>query len=112
MHFYNDNQIARMKAQKHQLKLKGQSTFYPEQYIEKVLYPFYPQINSRKISVFIARKSMYNFEIKADWKRYQLVIFNIIQNAVKYNKCNGSIVILTQCQKEEETPEVPPCHVL
>ena len=28
-----------------------------------------------------------------DWEKYQLILFNMIQNAVKYNKKKGVIVI-------------------
>ena len=28
-----------------------------------------------------------------DWKLYQYIIFNVIQNAIKYNKNKGSIEI-------------------
>jgi signal transduction histidine kinase len=35
--------------------------------------------------------------IKADWSRFELILFNIIQNAVKFNVFNGEIVILLRC---------------
>lgn len=28
-----------------------------------------------------------------DWEKYQLILFNMIQNAVKYNKKKGVIII-------------------
>lgn len=40
----------------------------------------------------------------ADWKLYELVLFNIIQNAVKYNKSNnGDIVIVLTCKPKKKT---------
>jgi K+-sensing histidine kinase KdpD len=58
----------------------------PEEFIEKVIAPFVPQITSRQFNVFICRRNKFdNFKIKADWNHYQLILFNLIQNAVKYN---------------------------
>ena len=34
-----------------------------------------------------------NFEIFTDWKIYKLILFNLIQNAVKYNENRGKIII-------------------
>ena len=34
-----------------------------------------------------------NVELITDWKLYQIVLFNFIQNAVKYNLNNGEIMI-------------------
>lgn len=39
--------------------------------------------------------------IKADWRLYQLIIFNIIQNAVKYNKREGTISVSTELKDSE-----------
>lgn len=40
-------------------------------------------------------------EIKmiADWGLYQLILFNLVQNSVKYNKArDGDIMILVKCK--------------
>ena len=31
-----------------------------------------------------------------DWKLYELILFNVVQNAVKYNVHEGDIVIVVQ----------------
>ena len=56
-----------------------------EEQIERVINPFEPQITSRNLKVFILKKQEFDFYIKNDWVMYQLILFNIIQNAVKYN---------------------------
>ena len=33
-------------------------------------------------------------QIAADWKMYELILFNIIQNAVKYNVFKGEIIFI------------------
>ena len=75
---------------------------YPEHHIEKIIYPFYSQINGQKIKVYFGRKSKYSMEIEADWKKYQLIIFNIIQNAVKYNVFRGEIIIMLSCEEVDD----------
>ena len=39
-----------------------------------------------------------NDEINTDWEMYQLILFNIVQNAVKYNKFQGDIIIKINLQ--------------
>ena len=36
-------------------------------------------------------------KLKADWNRYALVLFNIIQNAVKFNIFKGEIAFVLKC---------------
>ena len=40
--------------------------------------------------------------MKADWRLYQLIIFNIVQNAVKYNKREGNIDITTELKDSDQ----------
>ena len=32
--------------------------------------------------------------LKADWKKYKLILFNLVQNSVKYNNYKGAILII------------------
>ena len=66
--------------------------------IERVINPFEPQISSRNLKVFIVKKRDFNFIIKFDWTMYQLSLFNMIQNAVKYNQFLGNILIVLDCR--------------
>ena len=38
-----------------------------------------------------------SMHIKADWLNYQLILFNMIQNSVKYNKFKGDIFVIIKC---------------
>jgi signal transduction histidine kinase len=39
----------------------------------------------------------------ADWKLYELVMYNILQNALKYNQnINGDVVLTMTCKKVRE----------
>ena len=53
--------------------------------LAKVIEPFEPMLRSRKLSVYFAKLRKINYNISTDWSKYQLVLFNILQNAVKYN---------------------------
>ena len=63
--------------------------------IQKVIYPFEPLILSRNIQVMLSwKKDCQEAIYKLDQIKYQLILFNIIQNAIKYNKYNGNIIII------------------
>ena len=90
-----------MKIKKGELAIKEMCSDKPEQFIEQVLQPFEYQIEKRKMKVSIKRKNLNRVSIKADWRLYQLIIFNIIQNAVKYNKREGTISVSTELKDSE-----------
>lgn len=97
MWYYNQNQIQRMKIQKNEFKFKPSKTKNLESFITKVLYPFERQILRQEISLFISTNFDQSMLIKADWLNYQLILFNMIQNSVKYNKFKGDIFIIIKC---------------
>ena len=35
-----------------------------------------------------------DWTLYADWSKYELVMFNVVQNAVKYNLPGGKIIII------------------
>jgi len=59
-----------------------------------MIVPFSTQIKSKKLNVQILRRTSFDEEYQADWKNFQLCIFNLIQNAVKYNTYKGDILII------------------
>ncbi len=63
------------------------------------MFPFELQIFKRKINIYlIDNTKKLNFEMILDWKIYELILFNIIQNSIKYNKENGEILIICSCK--------------
>ena len=48
----------------------------------------------------IRRNDFENAMLKADWKNFQLAIFNIIQNGIKYNQFKGDLIILLKLTKQ------------
>ena len=55
-------------------------------YLKEVLAPFEPQILQKDLNIYFVRKNTFDFEMMLDCRKYQLIAFNIIQNAIKYNK--------------------------
>ena len=78
MWYYNQNQICRMKIQKCQFKFNASACIAPEHHVEKVLYPFVPQMLSRSLHCFICRASKLKKQMVADWEKYAFVLFNIV----------------------------------
>lgn len=35
-----------------------------------------------------------NYELITDWKSYEMILFNILQNAIKFNALEGDIVVV------------------
>jgi len=40
-----------------------------------------------------------------DWDKYELILFNVLQNAVKYNKNQGVILIVIDCTPSQTGEE-------
>lgn len=95
-----------MKIKKNEFVEKKIFTKNFEEHIERVINPFEPQIISRNLKIFIAKKSNFNFIIKNDWVMYQLILFNIIQNAVKYNIFEGNIIVLLDCKPKIKLEDI------
>lgn len=86
-----------MKINKNEFKYTGEWKHLPELILEKVLYPFVPMINMMKLKVFFSRQNNFDGEILLDWSMYELILFNIVQNAIKYNQIEGNIIIILSC---------------
>lgn len=102
MNFYNQNQIQILKIKKNEFELKQSWEMFPEVHIEKVIYPFVHQILSQEIKVYLARETDFRGEIQLDWQKYEFILFNIMQNAIKYNIFLGKIVVMLKCERVNE----------
>jgi len=59
------------------------------------MFPFELQIETQHINVYtVFTNFTKNYKVKTDWDCYELILFNVFQNAVKYNRIEGEIVIL------------------
>ena len=55
----------------------------------------------RNLNVYVDWKKDVIHQMEADWKKYSLILFNIIQNSVKYNNMEGDILIILSCKHLE-----------
>ena len=95
LHYYNLNQIQRMKIRKHQFRVISTGTKQPQFHMFQITFPFIPQILSNNMTVYFSMQNLLqDWTLYADWSKYELVMFNIMQNAVKYNMPGGKIIIL------------------
>ena len=86
MQLYNENQIHRMKIMRQKFEALPTFSKHPERYLKEVFAPFEPQILQKGLNVYFTKKNNFEHEIYLDWRKYQLIAFNMIQNAIKYNK--------------------------
>jgi K+-sensing histidine kinase KdpD len=68
-------------------------------HLSNVLWPFEFQIYKRRLNVYVFKKQKMDFIMYSDWNLYEFVLFNVVQNAVKYNKpMDGDIVVILSCK--------------
>ena len=100
---FNDNLITKMNIQKNQVTFNRKWILRPEKLLKEIIELFDIQIMEHKLSVYIVRLNDFKGSwIEADWKYYKLVLFNIVQNAVKYNHYKGDLVIMLSCKRCKE----------
>lgn len=83
--YYNTNQIQRMKIKKNQLKVEAKPNSNIICTLWNVIWPFEHYIFRRRINIFLITNLWPGYEMVSDWGLYELVLYNILQNALKYN---------------------------
>lgn len=68
--------------------------FFPDVIIKEVLVKFEKQIVEKHIFV---RTNLSELLITADKRRFTQVVYNLVDNAIKYNSIGGTIKINTKC---------------
>lgn len=77
-----------------------------ERIVAKVVGPFLYNLNQRNQQIFMFWKNQKSMSgVLADWYKYQLVLFNMIQNAYKYNLEGGYIFIMLSLKKIPQSHE-------
>ena len=62
--------------------------------IKKLMEPWKQMFKHKGISVELNEdESVLGCSICSDWRLYQMILFNILQNSIKYNRQNGQIQI-------------------
>ena len=92
--YFNQNQIHRMKGRKNELQIKPTKETDVYKHIRNVVQPFEQQIKSQKLTVLTAIDVPERTQLITDWSMVEYVLFNAVQNAIKYNVYSGVVVLL------------------
>lgn len=73
------------------------------------LQPFDPLLLAKKIRVQVIEMNEIPNWACADWDKYEGILYHLMQNAIKFNKDNGSIKVIFsyhpfESEQEEEVP--------
>ena len=97
LHSHMQSQITKMKYQRGKFEKQMESDANIEIIFNKIIQSFHTSITNSNLSVNIQNNSKQYKEkrvkIISDWNLYQLIVFNVIQNAIKYNTINGKVDI-------------------
>lgn len=86
------------RSQFSQMEL-DKEVFRPKEIIEDISYSFQEIVNSKNLHFSY---TLMDVEINADLRRFKQLIFNLISNAVKFNKLNGKITIVSYINEKRE----------
>lgn len=73
--------------------------FRPKSIIEDIAYSFQDIVNSKNLHLSY---TIMDVEINADVRRFKQLIYNLISNAVKFNKLNGKITIVSYLNEKND----------
>lgn len=85
------------KSQYNRLEL-NYINFRPKEEIVKIISSLEEMLNEKNLSL---NYTLADVELEADIKRFRQLIYNLITNAVKFNKPNGKIDIFTYVKEEK-----------
>ena len=100
---YNiQSQLSQMQIEKNNAEINYVQSSRPEltEIIKDVLKPFHISIKERNISTQVNGHASIPISFFIEKKIYCEILFNLFQNAVKFNKSNGSIVTTVRYEKE------------
>lgn len=80
------------------LELKYE-TFSPKDTIKDIIYSFDEIVKEKDIKLSY---TLTDVEITADLKRFKQLIYNLISNALKFNKFGGKIIIVTYVDEKSD----------
>ena len=103
MWYFISNQVTRSKILKNKLVTDEKVTSPLLKIVMNVIWPFEYFALSRCMNVYLIKDTYEDFSIVADESAYELVLYNLVQNAAKFNKTSlGEIVITVQIKKSNE----------
>jgi signal transduction histidine kinase len=93
-----------MQANNNQINFCLSSIQNPAEIVLNVLLPFKMQTNQMKINVYLATNIKNATKITQDWSVYELILFNILQNAIKFNQKSGDVVVVLRIWDNKNDP--------
>ena len=54
---------------------------------------------AKELNVYVVYRDIIEQQIQADWSNFSLILFNLISNAVKFNRKNGEIYLILTKKK-------------
>ena len=102
MLLFSKNQIQRMKAKQGKYQSMPFSISDLQKKIQKVLNPFEMQVVKQQAKVLFANLIETEYELTADWEAFKLILFNFLQNAVKYNSKKGVVMLIARLDQQPE----------
>lgn len=88
--------LSRSQSRKMELQYEK---FSPKQVILEILDSLENQLKEKNIEV---RYTLMEMQISADIRRFRQLVLNLISNAVKFNKINGKITIVSYLNEKDE----------
>mmetsp|Transcript_10539 Transcript_10539/g.16126 ORF Transcript_10539/g.16126 Transcript_10539/m.16126 type:complete len:215 (-) Transcript_10539:53-697(-) len=112
IYYHNLNQITRLKIKRNKLQQTPVPIGQPETFVKEILGVFESNIKEFQLGVFVGRCNDFShLKVKTDWTIYKQILFNLVQNAVKFNCRKGNLMVLLRClplnseAKESEAPD-------
>ena len=99
--YFNQNQIARMKIKKKEFVTKETPISNVLDHLSNVITPFMSKIKKTDIKVLLSIKLPNCRLLYSDWEVFELILFNLIQNSVKYNRQGGIIFVIVQMDQSQ-----------
>lgn len=78
----------------------SQQTWSIENHVKQFLLIFSPQIQHSNLHVKVQQGSMPVQDLFLDWSVYNILMFQLVKNAILFNRQNGSIHIQVMFRKE------------
>ena len=69
--------------------------------INKVFWQLQKHIKHRNLKVYVAYRDLFDLKLKADWDNFNLILFSLIHNSVKYNYSSGEIFLIISRKKHK-----------
>ena len=100
--YFNQNQIQKMKIKKGEFKIKQTKTSDVMKHVKNVIEPFEPQVTANSITVLLHNECPENLVLATDWDMFEFILFNLVQNSIKFNVIQGFLLIYLKLKENKQ----------